>query len=48
MLEEVKRKKRESQEARDEFARRASGKDKPRQQEPDKQTGQGSAQKKNP
>jgi hypothetical protein len=44
MLEEVKRKKREMQEARDESARRAGGKVKPRQQEPDKQTGRGSAQ----
>ena len=36
MLEEVKRKKRESKEAEEESARRASGNDKPREQKPDK------------
>ncbi len=36
MLEEINRKKRETQEAIDEAARRASSKDKPRQQKPDK------------
>ncbi len=38
MLEEIDRKKRESDAAKEETERRASGNDQPRQQEPDQET----------
>jgi hypothetical protein len=44
MLEEIARKKRESDAAKEETERRASGNGQPRQQEPEQETGQGPAQ----
>jgi len=38
MLEEIDRKKRESEAAKDEAERRASGKNKPRQEKPDEES----------